>query len=282
MVTGTDDVTLEVVTWKVALVAPAAMVTLAGVVAAAALEESVTTAPPVGAAVVSVAVPVDAAPPTTLDGFNATVASDGAAAIACGVNLRTTDHALAVPAEFTACTRHQCCRAPSVGAVNCDEVTVLSTTNGAANVLESSTWTRYDVAPGTSDQSTTNGWAGVAPCAGLTKAGAVGAGGVTVNVALRVLPPDEPEMLTVVEDVTAVVVTVNVLLVVPAGTVTLAGTVAAAEVSDRVTTVPPAGAAAVRVTVPVDEAPPATLDGLRASADRVGPAAARVMDSAAN
>ena len=138
MVTGTDDVTLDVATWKVALVAPAAMVTLAGVLAAAALADSITTAPPDGAAVVSVAVPVELLPPTTLDGFIATVDSDGAAAIACGVNLRTTDHALAVPAAFTACTRHQCCRAPSVGAVNCDDVTVPSTTNGAANVLESS------------------------------------------------------------------------------------------------------------------------------------------------
>lgn len=122
----------------------------------------------------------------------------------------------------------------------------------------------------------------MALCAGLTNAGAAGAGGVTVNVALRVLPPDEPEMLIGVEDVTAVVVTVNVLLVAPAATVTLVGTVAAAELSERVTTVPPEGAAAASVTVPVDEAPPATLDGLSVSADRVGAAAARVMDSAAN
>jgi len=38
--------------------------------------------------------------------------------------------------------------------------------------------------------------------------------------------------------------------------------VAAELLSDRVTTIPPAGAAAFSVTVPVDELPPTTLVGL--------------------
>jgi hypothetical protein len=56
----------------------------------------------------------------------------------CGVKLRTLDHAPAVPAAFTPRTRHQCCCVASEVTVNCDEVTVCSTTCGAENALESS------------------------------------------------------------------------------------------------------------------------------------------------
>jgi len=64
------------------------------------------------------------------------------------------------------------------------------------------------------------------------------------------------------------VVTVNVLDVVPAATVTLAGTVASDVLDEAsVTMAPPAGAAAVSVTVPVDGLPPATLVGLNVSDD---------------
>ena len=76
-------------------------------------------------------------------------------------------------------------------------------------------------------------------------------------------------MLTGVGFETADVVTVKVRLVVPGATVTLAGTVAAAELSDSVTTAPPDGAAALSVTVPVDDAPPTTVVGLRVSDERV-------------
>ena len=71
-------------------------------------------------------------------------------------------------------------------------------------------------------------------------------------------------MVTGVATLTARVVTVNVALVVPAATVTLAGTVAAAVLLlASVTTAPPAGAALLNVTVPVAEAPPVTAVGLR-------------------
>ena len=60
------------------------------------------------------------------------------------------------------------------------------------------------------------------------------------------------------------VVTVNVAVVAPAGTVTLAGTVAAAVLLlDRMTRAPPTGACAFNVTVPVEEIPPVTLAGLK-------------------
>jgi hypothetical protein len=68
--------TALVVTLKFALVSPAAIVTLAGTWAAVVLLlERVTTAPPVGAAPLSVTVPVVPLPPITLDGFTETEAT---------------------------------------------------------------------------------------------------------------------------------------------------------------------------------------------------------------
>ena len=71
IVTVVDKITALVLTVKLALVAPAAIVTLAGVRAAPVLLlDSETTAPPDGAAPLSVTVPVeDCVPPVTLVGF---------------------------------------------------------------------------------------------------------------------------------------------------------------------------------------------------------------------
>ena len=75
--------------------------------------------------------------------------------------------------------------------------------------------------------------------------------------------------VTGVEAATTTVVTVNVALVVPAGTVTFAGVVEDALLSDRVTTAPPVGAGLFKVTVPVEEFPPNTVAGFMASVDIV-------------
>ena len=53
---------------KVALVAPEPTITLTGTAAAVVLLESVTVAPPAGAALTRVTVPVELPPPVTLDG----------------------------------------------------------------------------------------------------------------------------------------------------------------------------------------------------------------------
>jgi hypothetical protein len=75
-------------------------------------------------------------------------------------------------------------------------------------------------------------------------------------------------MLTVVEVVTATVVTGNVAVVPPVGMVTLEGTVATAVLPlERETTAPPLGADALSVTVPVEGDPPLTLLGFSASED---------------
>ena len=71
-----------------------------------------------------------------------------------------------------------------------------------------------------------------------------------------------PAVTVIVDDVVAVtflVETVKVTVVAPAGTVTLAATVAAVVLLDfSVTTVPPAGDGPFRVIVPVLETPPFT------------------------
>jgi hypothetical protein len=74
-------------------------------------------------------------------------------------------------------------------------------------------------------------------------------------------------IVALVEAVTADVVVVNVAVVVPALTVTEAGTTALVLLLDNATTMPPAGAVPVRVTVPVEEVPPVTLAGLSDTAE---------------
>lgn len=85
---------------------------------------------------------------------------------------------------------------------------------------------------------------------------------VTVRVALA-LTPSVAVTTELLVDGTPKVVTVNVVDVLPAGTVTLAGTVAAAALLVVSATVaPPAGAVTFSRTVPVEVLPPTTLVGL--------------------
>jgi len=77
--------------------------------------------------------------------------------------------------------------------------------------------------------------------------------------------------VTGVETVTALVVTVNIALLAPAATVTLAGTLAAPLSLESTTCAPPAGAGPLSVTVPMeDPAPPVTLVGFSVSEESVG------------
>jgi hypothetical protein len=78
-------------------------------------------------------------------------------------------------------------------------------------------------------------------------------------------------MVTDVDEATPLVVMVNVALLEPAGIATFAGGWAAAVLLlCKVTEIPPAGAAPVSVTVPVELLPPTTDAGVLVSVDNVG------------
>jgi len=88
-----------------------------------------------------------------------------------------------------------------VEAVNCDVVSVRSTTSGVEKLFESSIWMRYDVAALTSAQSKATGCAGVASCAGLRSVVAEGVGGGTapvelINTAKPGLAPPMPSAMS--------------------------------------------------------------------------------------
>jgi hypothetical protein len=90
--------------------------------------------------------------------------------------------------------------------------------------------------------------------------------GVTESTAVLFTPAKDAVSVTDVIEATLVVVTVKFAAIVPDVTVTFGGTAATVGLElDKVTTVPAGGAAPVKVTVPVVDAPPTTLEGFSAS-----------------
>jgi len=93
----------------------------------------------------------------------------------------------------------------------------------------------------------------------------------TVSEAVLVTPAYDAEMVTGVDVVTALALTVNIALLAPAGTVTLVGPPATPLSLVSNTCAPPVSAGPLSVTVPVEDcAPPVTLVGFSVSEDRVG------------
>ena len=86
------------------------------------------------------------------------------------------------------------------------------------------------------------------------------------------MPLYEAEIVAEVDMRTIDVSTVKVALVLPAGTVTLGGTLAAPLLLESATCAPPAGAGPLSVTVPVEDpnGPPITLVGFNVSEETVG------------
>ncbi len=87
MLTEVEAVTVKVVTLKIALVAPAGMVTLAGTATTVVLLlENETRTPPLGAGALSATLPVEGDPPLTLLGFSVSEVRVGPGG-GCGVTL---------------------------------------------------------------------------------------------------------------------------------------------------------------------------------------------------
>lgn len=103
----------------------------------------------------------------------------------------------------------------------------------------------------------------------VTVSVAVWPGGVTVRVAVRVWAPALAVTVTGVELVTELVLIAKAAVVAPAATATLVDTLAAVELVESVTTIPPDGAAAVREIVPCADVPPVTVVGLTDTDDSV-------------
>jgi hypothetical protein len=98
----------------------------------------------------------------------------------------------------------------------------------------------------------------------------------TLRTIDRVWPPYATVIVTAVAPVTAVVDSAKLALVDPAGTVAMAGTVTTAGLLlESATAAPPAGAGALRTTVPVAAVPPLTVAGSRLKEESVA-AAGRV------
>ncbi len=93
---------------------------------------------------------------------------------------------------------------------------------------------------------------------------------MTVNPAHIDTPSSVPQMFVDVAG-PEVVVTVKVALEASAGTVTLAGTmIRSGSPLERLTIVPPWGAGALKLTVPVAEPPAVTLEGLTVTPAKSG------------
>jgi hypothetical protein len=261
IVTAVVPGTAEVVTENVALALPPGTVTLAGTVATEGLPlDRDTTAPPPGAGPFSVTVPVEPLPPNTEDGARERDDCEG------GSTVRLAD--LVTPPYS----------AEIVAAVELGTATVV--TEKVALALPPGTVTLAGTVATEGlplDRDTTAPPPGAGPfsvtvpveplppntVAGLRETDA-GEGGSTVRLADLVTPPYSAEIVAAVELGTAEVVTENVALVLPSGTVTLAGTVATEGLPlDRDTTAPPPGAGPFSVTVPVEPLPPNTEDGFK-------------------
>jgi hypothetical protein len=263
IVTEVEDATPLVVIVKVALLEPPTMGTLAGTCAAEVLLLCrVTTAPPAGAAPVRVTVPVELFPPTTEDGVRVREESVGAL-IVSAVDLLT----------------------PYVPVI----VAVVLATTGVVVMVKVA-----DRAPAAIVTLRGTCAAGVLLLIKVTTAPTVGAAPLRVTVPVELLPPtteigdgvteDRDAAVTVsvafvlvprvavtmevVVEATPNVVTVKVADVLPANTITLAGTLAAAVLLlVRLTETPPVGAAAFSRTVPVELFPPTTLVGFSDTED---------------
>jgi len=245
------------VTVNVPVVCPAATVTVAGTVAEVELEVSPTEKPPVGAGPFRVTFPVELSPPATLVGVTLTALTTGALIVKVAVFELAPRVAVIVAVAFVA--------TPVVVTVNvavvAPDATVTEAGTVALALFEASV---TDVPPAPAALATVT-----VPVDDVPPVTVVGLSptvtplpAATVSAADLVPPLAAAVIFPVTFVLVAVVVTVKFAVEAPAGTVTVAGTVAFAFADVSVTvTGSLAPAAGVIVTVPVEETGPTTVLG---------------------
>ena len=238
-------------------VAPAGIVTEAGGTAFVVDEVMATVNPPVGAGLEIVNVPTELAPPIKVVGLSDSddivgavipsvafrLAPFSAAAIVDEVEVDTANVVTANVADVVPAGTVTDVGTVAFGLLDCNETTAPEPPGALARV----TVPVDDVPPGTD--------------VGLSVR-LRSPDGVIVSSAFWLVPLSVPVMVTLVVVATPMVLIVNVAVVEPAATVTLAGTVAFVLFDCNATTAPPAPAGPERVTVPVDGVPLGTEVGL--------------------
>jgi hypothetical protein len=251
-------VMLEAVAEKVAEVAPAATVTEAGTESAALLSERVTTAPPAGAALLRVTVQVEEAPEVSEVGLQERLV---------GMVVVTKPREKVTEEPDREAVMMAVLSAVSVAAV-AEKVAEVAP---AATVTEAGT----ESAALLSERVTTAPPAGAAllkVTVQVEEAPEVREVGLQERLVGTVLvtrlkekvteePEREAVMMAVLSAVRVAAVAEKAAEVAPAATVTEAGTVSAALLSERVTTAPPMGAGLLRATVQVLEEPEVREEG---------------------
>ena len=253
--------TTTVDTLNGAVVAPPGTTTVAGTVADELDDVRPTVRPPAGAGLLIVRVAADGFPPTTAVGFKASDTRVGVVIVKALLAVWPFAEApiLAVTSAATAL----------VGILNVTVVAPAATVTVAGTVaLALSEVKATDRPPvGAGPLMVTVATEGVPPA---TDVGFSETPLRTAELTVRAAEAVPALIVAVFDAVTGTVVTVKVVDVEPAGTVTEAGTVAEASVELVATVSPPVGAGPAMVTVAVDNVPPVTVVGFSVRPVTVG------------
>ena len=254
--------TAVVVIVNVAVFEPAGTVTLAGTTALVLPDLRETTSPPGPAFPLNVTVPVELLPPTTEVGDKVMLVRAAGVMVSvadCVDEPRVALTVAAIELETAVVVMVKVVESEPAGIVTEAGVAALVTLDDNVTSAPPGPAAPFkltvpveDVPPRTDVGETVR---------------ALTVGGVMVRVDDCVDEPRLAVITAVVDADTAVVFTRKVAEVDPAATETVAGTVAEVESLDNFTTVPPAGAVPVKVTVPFEEIPPSTLVGERETLD---------------
>jgi len=246
-----------VLTVSVAEFAPAATVTLAGVVAAVALEVMVTTIPPVGAGPLSVTVPEELFPPMTAvgDTFRPVIVGELIVRVAVAEEAPVVAVIVADVWEETADVEIL----KETDVAPADTVTLAGGVAPAA--LEVSETVKPPAGAGLPSANVPVDEAPPVTAVGETVKLLIDGGSIE-SAADAEVPPDLPIIFTELVEPTGEGEIVNAAVVAPPATTTSAGTNVGEPLVAKLTTSPPAGAAWVSITVPVEVEPPTTELGL--------------------